>query len=126
MFTKGITMEEYTKNRIPNVFSVRPTWIQQGHIAPMNYSDKPITANIYQVAIVIKDRKEYHKSNTDNCNLFTVIATQEDGIMDLIDKWYNSWSDSGIPYELYDTQINIVMRNVIVHQLGIIQFSYCW
>lgn len=118
--------QEYKTNRMPTAFSVRPTWIQQGHIAPMNYSAEPIIANIYQVSLVSKERKDYHDGNTDNVNLFTFVEPQEEGILQKLDDWYNSWSQSAIPFEKYDIQINMVMRNVIVHQLGLIQFSYCW
>lgn len=119
-------MAEYTSKRFPNAYMVRNRKSYQGHPTQMSYSDKPITANIYQLILIHKDRNDWLQKDDDNTNMFTVIAEKEEDVLPIFDLWYYNFSQSAVPHEKYDIQINMVVRKIETHQLGIIQFSYRW
>jgi hypothetical protein len=121
-----MTLPSYEMNRYPNSYLTRNSGQMQGNFTPMNAQTELVSMNIYQLIITHKEREKMKEVGNDNINFFTIIAEQIGDVIPLFDEWYYSWSQSGIPYENYNIQVNMVMHNIQSRQKGVIQFSYRW
>ena len=118
--------QTYITHRHANSFFTRNNRVTQGNYNPLNAQAELVPMNIYQLILIHQDRQQLIERGNDNINFFTILAEKIEDVIPLFDDWYYSWSQSGIPYEKYDIEINIVMNNIQSRQKGVIQFSYSW
>lgn len=116
----------YTTHRYGNSYLTQNSRVMQGNHTPLNAQAELASMNIYQLIIIHKERNQFKELGNDNINFFTIIAEKIEDVIPLFDDWYYSFSQSGIPYEKYDIEINTVMHNIQSRQKGVIQFSYRW
>ena len=119
-------MTEYKSRRHPNSYLTHNSTERQGNFSPLNAQSNLISMNIYQLIFAHKERRLMREQNQDNINFFTIIAEKIEDVLPLFDDWYHSWSQSSVPHENYDIEINVVMNNIQSRQRGVIQFSYRW
>lgn len=119
-------MTEFKSSRYPNAYLTRNSGVRQGNFTPMNAQADLAIMNIYQLIFAHKERKEMMEKGNDNINFFTIIAVEIKDVLPLFEEWYFNWSESGVDYDKYDIEINVVMNNILARQKGVIQYSYRW
>lgn len=85
-----------------------------------------LDANIYYVLLTHKDRANFRQSDEDNINSFTVIAQTKKQALQYVLDWYLNMSQMGLPIEMYDCNISLLISDIKTPAFGVISGVYRW
>lgn len=85
-----------------------------------------MTANVYSVIFISKSRDQFRANGGDNVNQFIVIAEREESCVPFVVDWYTNMAQTGLPLDLYDVTIHLLVKGVITPRVGVINGVYRW